>query len=147
MASRAHPQAMAPRRPGRTRTAPPQTAPGWYAQPRMRRYLLFGACSIAFVLSSLLLLRWVWALGSGPSEWRSVQQGLKSPIYVLYHVVAVLAFVYTGFRFFIQLFAKSQPPRIGPIKPPPAAAFPPLLVGAWLAVSAAVFVVAWGIFP
>jgi fumarate reductase subunit C len=114
---------------------------------RYRSYILFGACSLAFVISSLLLLRTVWALGDGPAAWKALLGTFASPLYLAYHVVAIAAFVFTGWRFFIKLFAKSQPPRIGPLKPPPPAAFPPLLLTAWIAASAAVLVVAWGIFP
>ena len=39
MARAVNPHAMTPARPGRTRTAPPQAPTGWYAQPRMLRYL------------------------------------------------------------------------------------------------------------
>jgi fumarate reductase subunit C len=147
VARAAHPQAMQASRPSSTRTAPPMMPPKFPMAGRYRSYILFGACSLAFVLASLTLLRMVWALGSGPDAWAGVLEDFRNPIYVLYHLVALLAFVYTGWRFFIVLFAKSQPPRVGPLRSPPRAAFPPMLVAAWVAASAAVILVAWGIVP
>lgn len=147
MARAAHPGAMQPSRPAPTRTAAPTMSPKYPLGGRYASYIAFGACSIVFVLSSTLLLEWVWALGDGPEHWARVREGLRNPMYVAYHVVAVLAFAYTGWRFLIKLFAKSQPPRIGPLRPPPRAVFPPLLLGVWIVATVAVLVVAWGIFP
>ena len=56
MASRAHPHAMTPSTPGRTRTAPPMTPDGWYSQKRMRRYLLFDATGLVYFLVGFVAL-------------------------------------------------------------------------------------------
>lgn len=141
------PAAMQPARPGPTRTAPPMMSPKYPTSGRYRSYIVFGACSVAFIFSSLILLRMVNALAAGPEAWAAVIESFRNPIYVIYHLLAIDAFLYTGWRFFFKLFGKSQPPRIGPLKPPPPAAFPPLFFGAWIAASLAVVVVAWGIFP
>ena len=143
----AHPDAMKPDRSGATRTAPPMMPAKFPMRGRYRSYILFGSCSLVFVVSSLVLLCTVWALGSGPGAWADLLDGLRNPIAILYHVVALAAFVFTGWRFFVEQFGKSQPPRIGPLKPPPRAAFPPMLLSVWAAASAAVIAVAWGIFP
>ena len=50
MAGPAHPHAMAPPKPGRTRTAPPQTPSTWWSAPRIRTYLLFDATGIVYFL-------------------------------------------------------------------------------------------------
>lgn len=144
MARAAHPDALGPSRPGPTRTAPPMMPPKFPMAGRYRSYTLFGACSPAFVISSLILLRMTWALGDGEAAWSGVLRDLRHPLSLLYHGVALIAFLYTGWRFFIKLFGKSQPPRIGPLRPPPAAAFPPMLIAVWLIASAAVTAVAWG---
>jgi fumarate reductase subunit C len=147
MARAAHPGAMQPHQPARTRTAPPVMPAKFPMGGRYLVYMVFGACSLAFIFSSGILLRTVWAIGSGPEAFSRVMEDLRHPLYVGYHVLALLAFLYTGWRFFIKLFGKSQPPRIGPLKPPPVQLFPPMLWVVWLAASAAVLAVAWGIFP
>ncbi len=147
MGRASHPDAMSPHQAGPTRTAPPMMSPKYPMSGRYRSYTIFGACSFAFVFSSLILLSTVWALGNGPEAYARVMDGFGNPIYLAYHVLALLAFVYTGVRFFLKLFGKSQPRRVGPLRPPPAAAFPPMMLAAWVAASAAVVIVAWGIFP
>ena len=74
MARAVHPHAMTPSRPGRTRTASPQAPSGWYAQPRMLRYLLFDATGFVYLLCGFGALRAVWLLGSGPSAWEAFQR-------------------------------------------------------------------------
>ena len=147
MARASNPHAMQPSTPGPTRTAAPMMSPKYPMAGRYRAYILFGACSFAFILWPLLLIRMVNALAAGPAEWAAVIESFRNPFYLVFHVLALDMFLYTGWRFFIKLFGKSQPPRIGPLKPPPVQAFPPMLFGAWVAASAVVVVVAWGIFP
>jgi len=134
MAPSAHPRAMAPARPGRTRTAPPQTAEGWYAQPRMRRYLLFDATGLVYLLLGFLMLRVTWALGSGRVAWDRVLANFENPLYVAFHLLSLVAVVFVAVRFF-RLFPKAQPPRIGPLKPPPAPMIHGLLYAAWIAIT------------
>ncbi len=147
MGRASNPAAMQPSTPGPTRTAAPMMSPKYPMAGRYRSYIIFGACSFAFIFCPLLLLSMVNRLAAGPEAWEAVIQSFRNPIYVVFHLLALDAFLYTGYRFFIKLFGKSQPPRIGPLKPPPVQAFPPMLFGAWVAASAAVVVVAWGIFP
>lgn len=147
MARAAHPDTMKPHGPARTRTAPPVMPDQFPFAGRYRAYILFGACSIAFVVSGLILLRIVWSLGSGPAAWQQILSDLGHPAYLAYHVVALVAFLFTGYRFFLKLFGKAQPPRIGPLPSPPPAAFPPLFLGLFAVASAAVLVVAFGVWP
>ena len=147
MSHPAHPQAMAPARPGGTRTAPPIRAPKFPLRGRYASYTLFGLCSIFFLLQSLLVLEAVWQLGSGAEAWEALRARFRAPLYLVYHGLALVALVYTGIRFFLKLFAKSQPPKIGPLPRPPLAVFPPLLAGAWVAASTAVLAVLWGLWP
>src|SRR5262249_23693568 len=84
MARPVNPHAMAPSRPGRTRTAPPQAPSGWYAQPRMLKYLLFDATGIVYLLVGFVALRVVWALGTGPERWQELQRQLANPLYVAF---------------------------------------------------------------
>lgn len=128
-ASRANPEAMMPKAPQKTRTAPPMTAKGWYSQPRMRKYLLFDATGIMYLLLGFVALRVVWALGEGPEAWTALLEQLTNPGYIAFHAVGLLSVLYVGYEFF-RRFPKSQPAKIGPAKPPPA---PVLLAGLYVA--------------
>lgn len=134
MAGPAHPDAMAPSKPGKTRTAPPQMPASWWSHPRIRTYLAFDATGILYLLLGLVALRVVWALGAGPEVWDATMESLKSPLYLAFHVLGLASVIFVGVRFF-RFFPKAQPPRIGPAKPPPQ---PVILAGlyvAWIAVT------------
>ena len=62
MARPSDPQAMTPRKPGRTRTAPPQVPDDFWTQPRMRTYLLFDATGIVYLFgaNAALPYRLLW---------------------------------------------------------------------------------------
>lgn len=147
MSRLSHPQAMQPHRRGRTRTAPPVMPDRFPAGGRYLSYMAFGGMSLFFLATSLLVLRAVYALQAGPEAWQAMLAGFANPIYVAFHVLALLAAVYTGWRFMIRLFGKAQPPKIGPLPRPPVAAFPPLLLAAWLGVTVVLGAVLWGVFP
>jgi fumarate reductase subunit C len=134
---------MAPARPGRTRTAPPQAPSGWYTQPRMLRYLLFDATGIVYFLVAFVALRAVWALGSGDDAWAELLRQLRHPLYVAFHALALVCVVFVGVRFF-RLFPKAQPPHIGPAKPPPQPVIQAGLYAAWIGVTLVVTAVLAG---
>jgi len=134
MAGPAHPRAMAPSRPGPTRTAPPQMPSSWWSHPRIRTYLLFDATGIAYLLLGLVALRVVWALGAGPDVWDATLTSLRHPLYVAFHVLGLASVLFVGVRFF-RFFPKAQPPRIGPVKPPPPGVIQVMLYVAWVAVT------------
>ncbi len=131
MARDAHPQAMQPHEPGRTRTAPPKMPAQFPFAGNYRSYILFDATGLVYLLAGLVALRVVWALGTGPEAWARVQAQLSHPLYVLFHLVALAAVCFVAVRFF-RLFPKAQPPRIGPAKPPPAPVILAGLYGAWI---------------
>ena len=134
MAGPAHPRAMAPERPGSTRTAPPQMPSSWWSHPRIRSYLLFDATGIVYLLLGGVALRVVWALGAGPDVWDATIASLRHPLYVAFHVLGLASVLFVGVRFF-RFFPKSQLPRIGPVKPPPPAVIHALLYVAWIVVT------------
>lgn len=134
MAGPAHPEAMAPSKPGKTRTAPPQMPASWWSHPRIRTYMLFDATGIIYLLLGLLVLRVVWALGSGPENWDATLASFASPLYLGFHVVGLVSVLFVGVRFF-RFFPKAQPPRIGPAKPPPQPVILALLYAAWIALT------------
>src|SRR5262245_9589462 len=109
---------MAPAKPGPTRTAPPRMPPEFPLAGRYRAYTLFDATGIVYLLLGLLALRLVWALGDGAPAWDAAMASLRNPLYVIFHALAFASVVFVAVRFF-RLFPKSQPPRIGPLRPPP----------------------------
>jgi len=131
MAGPAHPRAMEPPKPGRTRTAPPQTPGSWPSHPRMRVYTLFGLTGILYLLVGFTSLRLVWALGEGPQRFHEVLASFGHPIYVAFHALTLAAVVFVGVRF-LSLFPKAQPANIGPLKPPPRPIIHAMLYVVWI---------------
>jgi fumarate reductase subunit C len=113
---------------------------------RYLSYVLFGACGGLLMLSALIVLRAVWALGEGEGAWQELLGQLASPAYVIYHVIAFVGIVWFTLRFF-RLFPKTQPPKIGPAPRPPDAFFAVALNGAFAVVTAALAAVLWGVVP
>lgn len=134
MARAAHPHAMAPSRPGPTRTAPPRMPSEFPMQGRYRAYTLFDATGAIYLLLGLLALRLVWALGDGEAAWTAAMESLGNPLYLLFHALALASVVFVAVRFF-RLFPKAQPPRIGPVKPPPQPVILGMLYAGWIGTS------------
>ena len=142
----AHPGAMAPKNPGPTRTAPPMQPASWKTSPRMKAYSRFGMTGWIYLLMSIMAIEIVWALGSGPEAWASMQSFLANPLVVLFHLISLVSVVYVLVRFF-GLFPKAQPARIGPAKPPPQPVLAAMLYAAWFGATIALSVIlAGGIF-
>ncbi len=131
-------------RPGRTRTAPPRMPDHYPLRGRYRAYLAFGSCGLFFLLTGLLVLRAVWALGTGAEAWQALLSDFRHPLYLLYHAIALGALVWFTLRFF-RLFPKTQPPRIGPVKPPPEPVLVAGLHGALVVVSLLLVLVLAGV--
>lgn len=134
MAGPAHPKAMAPPVPGRTRTAPPQTPSTWWSAPRIRNYLLFDATGLVYLLIGLLVLDMVWQLGSGADAWHARLEQLGHPLYIGFHLLCLVSVVFVAVRFF-SLFPKAQPRAMGPLKPPPGPVIHAALYGVWAVVT------------
>jgi fumarate reductase subunit C len=137
---------MSPSAPGRTRTAPPQLPDKFPFEGRYRSYTLFDSTGILYLALGLLVLGSVWALGSGEAAWNQVQAIYRSGTYIVFHLIALVGVIFVGVRFF-SFFPKAQPPRIGPLKPPPQALLLAMLYVAWIGVAGALTVVlAGGVF-
>jgi fumarate reductase subunit C len=147
MARLAHPQAMQPKKAGRTRTAPARMPDEFPLRGRYLSYIAFGATSFFFLCMGLLVMRVAFALGGGAAAWAELQQEFRNPVYVGFHVLALVVFVWAGWRFLIKLAPKANPPKIGPLRRPPLSVFPPLLGAAWLGATALFLILLWGIFP
>ncbi len=147
MARTAHPQSMQPSTPGRTRTAAARMPHKFPSAGRYLSYTLFGVTSFFYLAVSLMVLRAAWALGDGRAAWEAMLADFANPIYLGFHALTLLVFVWAGWRFLIVLAAKANPPKIGPLRRPPLAVFPPLFGALWLGATVVAVVVLWGIFP
>ena len=137
---------MAPSKPGRTRTAPPQLPDRFPFGGRYLAYTLFDLTGILYLLLGLLVLCAVWSLGSGEAAWNDVLERNRSMLYVGFHAIALVGVIFVGIRFF-GFFPKAQPPRIGPVKPPPKRVILAMLYALWIGVAAFMSIVlAGGIF-
>jgi fumarate reductase subunit C len=125
---------MQPRTPGSTRTAPPQLPQQFPLQGRYRAYTLFEWTGLIYLLLGFLALRVVWALGDGEQAWAYVMEQFKSPVYIAFHVLSLISVIFVGIRFF-GFFPKAQPPRIGPLKPPPQPVILAGLYAAWIGIT------------
>jgi fumarate reductase subunit C len=137
---------MQPKRPGRTRTAPPQRPPKFPFSGRYRAYTLFDWTGLIYLLLGFLALRVVWALGSGEAAWNDVVADFENPIYIAFHLLALAAVVFAGVRFF-GFFPKAQPPRIGPLVPPPQPVILAGLYAAWIGITLIFSLVLSGAWP
>jgi fumarate reductase subunit C len=143
MSARPVVDAMKPAKPGATRTAPPRPPDGFPSQGNYRAYLAFGFGGFFLFTLSLLVLRSVWAIGSGEAAWNRLQVGFQNPLYVIYHALAFLWLSWFILRLF-RLFPATQPKRIGPFKRPPDAVLVAGLSGAFVAVTLALVAILWG---
>ncbi len=113
----AHPDAMHPPKPGRTRTAPPEMPSSWWGAKRIRNYLLFDATGIVYFLVGFLAIELIWALGDGPERWAEKLATLSHPLYIAFHALALASVIFVAVRFF-SLFPKAQPRDTGLPMPP-----------------------------
>ncbi len=142
--SLAHPDAMRSTRPEPTRTAPPFRPD--YTTPRMRRYLLFDATGFLYLLVGFVVLRAIWALSSGSEAWAALLRDFQNPLYVIFHALCFVSVIFVGVRFF-RLFPKAQPPRVGPLKPPPGPVIFALLYTVWIGVTIVFAAILAGVWP
>jgi fumarate reductase subunit C len=125
---------MQPARPGRTRTAPPLLPDRFPFQGRYLAYTLFDLTGAVYLAMGFVMLRVVWALGDGPEAWQALRESFARPGWLAFHALALLCVCFVAVRFF-RLFPKSQPPRIGPVKPPPRPVIHAILYVVWIGVT------------
>jgi fumarate reductase subunit C len=125
---------MQPARAGRTRTAPPALPDKFPFAGRYLAYTLFDLTGFVYLVVGFGILRVVWALGSGPEAWQALRDRNASPGLIAFHLFALACVAFVGVRFF-RLFPKAQPPRIGPLKPPPGRVIHAMLYAVWLGVT------------
>ncbi len=134
MAGPAHPHAMAPPKPGRTRTAPPQMPKTWWSAKRIRTYLLFDATGFIYILLGFGAIAWFNALAGGKETWDAHIAAMSTGPMIVLHTICFAAVVFVGIRFF-RLFPKAQPPSMGPMKPPPGPVIHVALYVVWAVVT------------
>ncbi|MAG30093.1 MAG: hypothetical protein CL908_04265 [Deltaproteobacteria bacterium] len=138
MAGPAHPEAMAPPKPGRTRTAPPQMPSTWWKTSRIRTYLLFDATGFVYFLIAFLAISLIGDLAASSSAntqpWDAAMARLQNPLYIAFHLLCLVSVIFVAVRFF-RLFPKAQPPSIGPIKPPPGSVIHATLYVIWIGIT------------
>ncbi|MCP4039731.1 MAG: hypothetical protein GY733_22500 [bacterium] len=129
----AHPDAMHPPKPGRTRTAPPEMPSSWWSAPRIRNYLLFDATGLVYFLVGFVAIDLVWALGEGPDRWAEKLATLSHPLYIAFHAIALASVIFVAVRFF-SLFPKAQPRDTG-LPMPPEPVIKGMLYAVWIGLS------------
>jgi fumarate reductase subunit C len=137
---------MQPKQPGSTRTAPPQLPAQFPFSGRYRAYTLFDWTGVIYLLLGFMALEVVWALGNGDAAgWNEIMSRFANPLYIAFHVLALASVIFVGVRFF-GFFPKAQPPRIGPVKPPPQPVILAGLYGAWIGITVVFSLVLSGAF-
>jgi fumarate reductase subunit C len=131
MAQPANPHAMAPAKPGPTRTAAPMKPGNWPSSARYRTYLGFDFTGLVYLLAGFAVLGAARAFAKGPDAWNALLASYKHPLWILFHLLVLASVVFVGVRFF-RLFPKAQPPQIGPAKPPPRPLIHAGLYAAWI---------------
>ncbi len=141
----AHPNAMQPPKPGRTRTAPPEMPSSWWGSKRIRNYLLFDATGFVYFIVAFIAIDVVWALGEGPESWAEALSTLSNPLFIAFHAIALLSVVFVAIRFF-SLFPKAQPRDTG-LPMPPGGVIQGMLYVIWIGITVVLSaVLAGGLF-
>jgi hypothetical protein len=124
--------AMRPKKEGPTRTADPRPPDKFPFGGNYGPYMLFGSCGAFLLLTSLLAIDFVWALGGGQARYEAFMSRIHGGAYQAYFWLALIGLVWFTLRF-LGLFPKTQPFRMGPLKRPPVPVMKAGLYGAFVA--------------
>ena len=136
--------AMKPKTAGPTRTADPRPPDKFPFGGNYGPYLLFGSCGAFLLLTSLIAVEFVLALGGGEAKYDAFMTRIHGAAYQAYFWIALIALIWFTVRFF-GLFPKTQPFRLGPLKRPPDAVMLAGLLGAFVALNLVVAVILGGV--
>ena len=136
--------AMRPKREGAKRTADPRPPDRFPFGGNYGPYLLFGACGAFLLLTSLIAIEFLMALGGGQAKYEAFMTRIGGGAYQAYFWVALIALVWFTLRF-LGLFPKTQPFRMGPMKRPPVPVMLAGLYGAFVVLNLAVAVILGGV--
>lgn len=115
----------------------------WLKNPFFVRYMLREGTSVFMALYSVVLLLGLANLAAGEVSYESWLAGLKSPLSILFHLLALAAAIYHTVTWF-AVSPKAMPPvYLGKASVPPKAIIAGQYAGL-IAVSFIVFAIAWG---
>lgn len=146
MAQFAHPRAMAPAKPGPTRTAAPMKPGNWPSSARYRTYLGFDFTGLVYLLAGFAVLGAARAFAKGPDAWNALLASYRQPLWIVFHLLVLASVIFVGVRFF-RLFPKAQPSQIGPLKAPPRPVIHMGLYVAWIIVTVVLVAILGGLIP
>ena len=136
--------AMRPKTEGATRTADPRPPDRFPFGGNYGPYLLFGSCGALLLLTSLIVVEFVMALGGGQAKYEAFMTRIHGGAYQAYFWIALIGLVWFTVRF-LGLFPKTQPFRMGPMKRPPVPVMLAGLYGAFVALNLVVAVILGGV--
>ncbi|PIE41259.1 MAG: fumarate reductase subunit C [Gammaproteobacteria bacterium] len=102
-------------------------SPWWWASnPFYVRYMIREGTSVFVLLYSLVLISGLWRLSQGEAAWNQWLATLGSPLWIVFHVIALAAALYHAYTWF-KLAPKIMQVRIGGWTLPEKA----MLAGQW----------------
>jgi fumarate reductase subunit C len=136
--------AMRPKTLGPTRTADPRPPDRFPFGGNYGPYLLFGSCGALLLLTSLIVIEFLMALGGGQAKYEAFMTRIHGGAYQAFFWIALIGLVWFTVRF-LGLFPKTQPFRMGPMKRPPVPVMLAGLYGAFVALNLVVAVILGGV--
>jgi fumarate reductase subunit C len=114
----------------------------WLKNPFFIRYMIREGTSVFMAVYSVILLVGLASLAAGEVSYDAWLADLKSPLSVLFHVLALAAAIYHTVTWF-AVSPKAMPPVYLGNEPVPARAIIGGQYAGFIAVSIIVFAVAW----
>jgi fumarate reductase subunit C len=114
----------------------------WLKNPFFIRYMIREGTSVFMAVYSVILLVGLASLTAGEVSYDAWLAGLKSPLSVLFHVLALAAAIYHTVTWF-AVSPKAKPPVYLGKEPVPASVIIGGQYAGFIAVSIIVFAVAW----
>lgn len=114
----------------------------WLKNPFFIRYMIREGTSVFMAVYSVILLVGLASLAAGGVSYDAWLAGLKSPLSVLFHVLALAAAIYHTVTWF-AVSPKAMPPIYLGKGPVPARAIIGGQYAGFIAVSIIVFAIAW----
>ena len=114
----------------------------WLKNPFFIRYMLREGTSVFMAVYSVILLLGLANLAAGEVSYDAWFAGLKSPLSILFHLLALVATIYHTVTWF-AVSPKAMPPVYLGKEPVPASAIIGGQYVGFIAVSITVFAIAW----